>query len=279
MIKVFSMSEVNTWIRCRKKYEFEYIMRRTGTSKSEALEKGSSLHKFLEEACKGNKLVNDGSEMYVVAKEYLARNGLPKDIRYVESPFYFLLSPGVYLRCTADVVHIKDQALYIRDWKSFSLAPSYNHELDFQAKTYAAFFSTVTSLPVMFEHVYIRTTPPDVPHDKKGNKWTDEECYICPTPVLFSKDEMDAQRMDVLDAVREIMSEPRYRRSPLKGGGYDACDRCNVKALCTIESYKGKLDDFDLLFHSKSNDRVKSDEDLAKEFTSGMTYNLELEPV
>lgn len=270
-MNVYSMSQIWTWLRCRKKYQYQYIMNREGTAEAPALEKGTALHSHLERACKGLPLEDDGDDMYFVAKEYLKHNALPIDIRYVESPFYFLIAPDTYIRCTADLVHVQDGVCYIRDWKSFSRAPSYNHELDFQAKTYAALFSTITSLPVIFEHVYIRTTPPGVPHNKKGDEWTPEECYITPTPVMFSSEEMESQREDVIDAVQEIQSKVRYRRSPLKGGGYDACDRCSVSTLCRLESYKGSLSEAEFEYHSKPNTRA-----LEKHaFDTNMKYNLE----
>jgi CRISPR/Cas system-associated exonuclease Cas4 (RecB family) len=255
---VLSMSAISTYQRCRKKFKLSYVegMEDADLVPSEALEKGTSFHKHMEDYYLNPKGAEQ-NEMSEVAREFIKRRPMPDikdvlqygDVYAVDKPFLYKLPyySSVYLRCSFDLAYRSNDIFVIRDYKTFSRAPSFNIDLDFQGRMYLAFASKLWGPGTYkFEHEMVRTEAPGTAHGNKPVKyWTEEECYFHHSMIL-PKEEMEDDWQEILSLVDEIVNKlddpcSRYQRSPQKGGGYMDCSSCNVKNLC-IAQKQGNLD-------------------------------------
>lgn len=238
-IQVVSMSGLQAFKRCSKKYQIQYEYFLDGLQKSEAMEEGTTFHELMKQYALTRTMPEIDSSILDVAKAFLKYNKFPENIIAAEKPMYVKIQ-GVHLRCTFDLLYKDGDTLVIRDWKTFSNSPSYDADLDFQAKTYLVCASELfETTNIRFEHVYVRRTPPYVPKDKKMNEWLPDECYIYPTPIIPSELELIKTRDEInwdLCNLRHSKTENFYTRTNLKGGGYDSCDRCSVKEICKIDA-------------------------------------------
>jgi hypothetical protein len=247
------MSAVQTFKRCGKKYEIQYMKLLDGVKESPALDMGRRFHSIMEHYAKERVLVHDQfDDMSYVASSYITRRGFPdkESIMRVEEPIYVEVLPRVFVRCTMDLVYKRAGTIVIRDYKTFSRMPSPDVDLDFQVRLYLALaMKHFETDDIVFCHEYVRTTPPDVPKDKAGNCWSPEECYVS-TEIAIGKREQATILGELkydLGTLQESEKHNFYTRSPMKGGGYMDCDRCSVKELCKAELQHGSLDLIDLI--------------------------------
>jgi CRISPR/Cas system-associated exonuclease Cas4 (RecB family) len=257
---VLSMSAVSTFMRCKKKYQYQYEMLLDGIKENEAMAEGTAFHSIMADYARTGKEPDD-SPMGDVARIYLQHRKMPTDIVLVEEPIYCELLEGVYVRGTCDLIYRDtDGVLVIRDWKTFAKLPSMDSDLDFQARLYIALvMRKYKTTNVRFEHVYVRKTPPNIPKDKAGKCWEIEECYITPPPILMSLHEVMTLVQEVkweLENLLYTKKHGRYTRSPQKGGGYDACSFCSVKEICKAELTTGELSESTLYGISRKREPI-----------------------
>ena len=255
-----SMSAVQAYQRCPKKFSIQYLMGyEDAREEKEALAQGTSIHKLLELAAKGLPWEDHGS-MNEVAACYLQHNPLPDGIISADDPQYVELTDlNVRLRTTFDLVYVEGDMLVVRDYKTFDRAPSLDVERNFQARCYL--WAATQIWPgfevYKFEHEYIRRTPPFVPKDQKKNVWFPKDCYIRSTLVLRGDSLVeDAEEIQewVKEILRSIEHSDRWKRVYLNGGGYDGCNSCSVKNLCFAQS-QGELDPQTLQLIGQKTDR------------------------
>lgn len=247
---VFSMTSISTFMRCKKKYQIQNELLLDGMRESQALEEGTAFHEIMATYAREGAFPQEESPMLDVARAWLRFNTFPSRIELVEEPVYVQFLPGVFVRCTFDLAYRdEDGNIVIRDWKTFAKWPTLDSDLDFQARLYVAcamrHFKTTK---VMFEHVYVRRTPPGIPKDKAGNAWAPEECYLT-TPLVVPVREAAQVAKEVQWELANILAtreSGQWSRNNLKGGGYDSCASCSVKEICKAELIHGELSD-DLL--------------------------------
>lgn len=238
---ILSMSAINTFKRCPKKFELMYVKgledRRPLKS---SMEQGTTLHKLLELKAKKEPWPADCPSMIDVAVEYLRHFPLPDNILSIDTPHLTPIYEDVVLQTSFDLVYEENGILVIRDYKSFDKSPTRNIGLDFQARTYIG--AAIRIWPgykgYRFEHEYIRRTPPNVPKDKAGNSWAPHECYIR-DPIVYAEHEVVDDWEELESWVKSILANyrfnERWRRIDLKGGGYEQCTSCFVKNLCNAD--------------------------------------------
>jgi hypothetical protein len=248
---VTSSSGLNLFRSCRKAFELGYVrnLDPVGTS-SEAVENGTSIHKFLADAASGytgwqeDPLMDDNA---AVAHAYLDHNPLPENILSVEDRSFFVkLAPKFYVRCTFDLVYQDGDTIVVRDYKTFKAKPNLNLDLDFQGRFYIAAAKRHYKKRVDFEYEYIRQTPPGVPHNAKGECWKPEDCYLH-YPLVISDREADDVWAEAVETARDIrlaLSRNRkgtwYRNTNKSWAG---CQSCFYRQLCAAENQLGELDE------------------------------------
>jgi len=254
---ILSSSSLKLFRNCREAYKLGYVynLDPIGTE-SEAVENGTAIHAYLERAAKGDEEWMRGDtgvdQNGLVAQYFLEHHPLPSNILMAENREFFvpLLGKEVWVRCTFDLVYERNGEIVIRDYKTFSRAPSLNLDLDFQARFYIAAAQRYFNKPVTFEWVYIRQTPPGVPKDKAGKCWEPGECYLF-YPLDISQREADnvweeAQfaAEDIEDTILKHKTSGSdlvwYRNSRM---GFGGCDSCFYKRLCVAENQMGYLDE------------------------------------
>lgn len=262
------MSAISTFKRCGKKFDIQYRKLLDGVRESPAMELGTNFHKIMEEYAKtGNMGESVLGDIEHVACDYVHYNGFPNrdSIISAEDPLYIEVLPEVYVRCTMDLVYKKDDYIVIRDYKTFSKSPTLDIELDFQARVYIALLMKhFKTDKVSFEHVYVRTTPPNVPKDKAGKCWEPSECYITDTLVVGEEEAaviMGELQSDLL-ILEYCEKTDAYTRNNIKGGGYMDCNRCSVKELCKAELQHGSLDLIDLTYLAVKREPIELPEAL-----------------
>jgi hypothetical protein len=238
---------------CREAYKLGYVynLDPIGTE-SEAVENGTAIHKYLEMAAKGDEEWMRGDTAVdqngLVAQYFLEHHPLPPNIIMAEDREFFVeLLKDVWVRCTFDLVYERNGEIVIRDYKTFSRAPSLNLDLDFQARFYIAAAQRHFGKPVSFEYVFIRQTRPNVPKDKAGKCWEPEECYLF-YPLDIPQQEADRvwaeAQWTATDLQRALEhskeSDAVWYHNDRKGFG--GCDSCFYRRLCAAENQMGKLD-------------------------------------
>jgi len=255
---ILSSSSLKLFRNCREAYKLGYVynLDPIGTE-SEAVENGTAIHKYLEMAAKGQmswmKDLYEKDSNATVAIKFLYHHPLPENIIMAEDREFFvkLLDDDTWIRCTFDLVYERNGEIVIRDYKTFSRAPSLNLDLDFQARFYIAAAQKHFKKPVSFEYVFIRQTPPGVPKDKAGKCWEPEECYLF-YPLDIPQREADRvwaeARITATDLERALemyewdgVGDAVWYHNDRKGFG--GCDSCFYKRLCAAENQTGKLDE------------------------------------
>lgn len=244
---VFSMSAVSTFMRCKKKYQINYDLLLDGFRDSAALEEGTNFHEIMAEYAKTGRFPDPPGSMGDVARTWLEHNTFPCNVLLIESPIYVQFLPGVYIRCTFDLAYKnEDGYVIVRDWKTFAKWPSLDADLDFQARLYiACAMKHFKTSNVIFEHVYVRRTPPYIPKDAKRNVWEPSDCYLT-VPLSISireASEVVKETQWELENIIATKENGRYSRTNLRGGGYDACSMCSVKELCKVDYQQGGLNE------------------------------------
>jgi hypothetical protein len=243
-----SMSALQTFIRCEKKGELQYIKGIVDDKPDgEALEKGTRIHKYFEMYLTGNANEMDWTtEEGVLVSTYLKHNPIKEKPTHVEQTLSVRVYEDVELTFTPDVItrNYEKQIVDVWDWKSFSKMPSLDTDLDFQTNTYLA--AVAQLFPEVgkfrFVHKQLRTTAPLVPKDKAGGVWQPQECYFDQVTVL-SRAELEEVWADTVDRIDEIVTKvrsqfPNYRRTYLRGFDFNSCGHCPVKGLCNQDYEK-----------------------------------------
>lgn len=275
---LLSSSSVQTFGECPKKYELSYEMLLEPMIRSEAMDKGSSLHKMLESYWKWVRwnqqgrpdpevpapVVNDDDPMAAVFAAYL-ENVAVKDVEHmkillVEEPLFIEILPGVLLRVTKDLVYEdRDNWIVIRDNKSFSSWSNWDMELDFQGRLYLGIGTLAyPGRDVRFEWEKIRSTPPGVPHNKKGECWSPSECYDR-IDLSINQREIDTVIGETQSKVRRIITarfdkangDP-YAFNRHEAGwksGIGSCAQCLYRRLCVLDM-QGILDEQSIALHA-----------------------------
>ncbi len=241
---VISMSALQTFLRCGKKYEIQYEMLLDGVKENEAMAEGTAFHSIMAHYATYGQLPDEDSPMRDVASAWLRENEFPKNVVLVEEPIYVQFLDGVYVRCTFDLVYRDMESLVVRDWKTFARLPSLDADLDFQARLYiVCAMKHFKTSKVRFEHVYVRRTPPYIPHNKKGDVWDPQECYqTMPLVIsLYEATKIADETTWELQRLLETSKSKRFTRTNLKGGGYDACPSCSVKEICKVNLLQDDL--------------------------------------
>lgn len=250
---VLSMSALQSFKRCRKQYELGNELN-IDVASSDAAQRGTEIHAILADCA---RFIRDCTpvppwtgEMAPIAQSYLEHEALPKDILKVdEEPIYTKLVRETWLRTTLDLVYRDDEGWIVgRDWKSFSKAPTYDVDLDFQGGIYiAALMRAYKTDKVRFEYKYIRSA---LTH-ADGKPWDVDELYFT-VPVVISRREADALWKETQDAARDLLRARRlgkfYRSGSRKEFG-SPCFTCWFLDLCKADMQQGYVgvDDVALL--------------------------------
>jgi hypothetical protein len=267
---VLSASALDLFKRCRKAYQLGYEMNLDPIFTNEAVEQGSTFHALMAQMASqtGESLKLDTTDplsMDSVVSSYIRHRWDidSYEIISAEKPMYTPLIEGVVLRTTFDLVYRKGQEVFIRDYKTFAAAPTYDVDLDFQGRIYiAAMMKQLKSDRVRFEYEYVRRTPPNVPKDKAGKHWTPDECYIN-VPLIISKREAAALWHETQWVAADLLrarEEGRWYRQDRKG--WNGCQSCFYKDLCKAEVQLGVLDDATINMLSKPREPMEMPNDL-----------------
>ena len=242
---LLSSSSLASFMRCRKQYYYQYELLLDG-GQTDAMATGTSVHKELEQAAVEGPFYEGGP----IVAPYLEEHPLPENIISAETPTWIKLldknsatETDVWLRCTFDLVYRKGDEVVIRDYKTFSRAPSLDADLDFQGKLYTTVGHKLWG-DCHFEYEYIRSTPPGVVKDKSGGMWTPEECYFN-VPVYADTPEIDSLWQDAQDIARDLVrarQEGRWYRQPRRSLNGVMCGDCMLKTVCESDFMQGGLD-------------------------------------
>jgi hypothetical protein len=243
-----SMSALQTFIRCPKKFELQYIKGIVDDKPDgEALEKGTRIHKYFEMYLKGKASELDWTtEEGVLVSTYLKHNPVTDKPSHIEETLSVKVSPFVELTFTPDVMFRNPEKgiVDVWDWKSFSKMPTLDTDLDFQTNTYLAAVAQLCPAynKFRFVHKHLRTTAPLVPKDKAGNAWTLQECYFEQVTVL-SRAELNEVWEDTEERITEIIRDinrinAKWKRTYLRGFDFNSCGHCPVKGLCNQDYEK-----------------------------------------
>ncbi len=259
-----SMSALMSYMRCESRFKWEYILGIVDNKdESDALTKGTSFHKLMEYQAKGAPWPE--SDMIDVATAYLRHNPLPKNILSADDPHILDLSAqlgaDVGLRSTFDLVYWIDKTLVIRDYKTFSKLPSMDKGINFQVCEYLWAASQIWPNfdNYMFEHVYVRSTPPNVPKDKAGNCWSLGECYPVSPPIIKTAEQLQRHGEMVIAwadrAYQRVISNAPYLKAGLNDFGFLGCEQCPTKAICNADE-EGELTEQTLKIIGKVKDNI-----------------------
>lgn len=247
-----SMSSIASFIRCPRQFE---ILWEKGIQddkpKSEALEKGTLIHKYFEYYLKGkmNELDWSTDEGKVVSA-YLFHNPIQQRPLMVEETLKLQVRDNVTLTFTPDVLFETEHSIEPWDWKSFTKLRTLDTQLNLQTRTYLA--GVWKRFPgkriYKFVHQYVRTTPPDVPKDKTGGCWAPHECYVS-QPTILNEEQLQQAWEMVEFWIDKILTYERERR-PIGGSDMSSCVKCPVYGICTQQ-----LDGYTNYSNTKPNER------------------------
>jgi hypothetical protein len=259
---VISYSALATFARCRRAYYYGYELGLEPRTKPGYMEEGSEFHACVEAEAKHEAWPINCSDMAIVAETFLLAHPLPKaeDIIAVEEPVYVDLikdhwpfpddvgrKPDVILRCTPDLIYRRGEWIIVRDYKTFGKKPTLDRDFDVQAKTYAAIMRQKYGDKVMFEFVHVRRTPPGVPHNKKGDCWEPDECYLF--QEIYAPDhELDELWKELQDLAGDLLrcrAEGRWYRQPAACCG-STMGTPLYKGLCCADLKEGGLSEQDI---------------------------------
>jgi hypothetical protein len=266
---VFSSSALQAFRRCPKSFELSYVWGGTGLNYigvPSYVTDGAGFHAIASnyaKTIKGEKLedVEPNYEMHAVFLAWLHRRGRAEfdamqEILHVEEPVYTPLhhsydgnETDVYLRTTFDLVYRDlDGWVVCRDYKTFEKRPSTDVDLDFQTMSYiSALMKKYRTTKVRFEHVYIRRTAPGIAHNKKGEVWSEDDCYIYES-IVISPQQAQVFWGEAVATAKAILRTREeggaaYWRTGLKGVSPYTCGSCFMKHVCKAEIEHGTLDD------------------------------------
>jgi hypothetical protein len=181
---IFSMSQLKTYIECRKKYQLGYEMNLEPQQGDGPMSRGTEFHKWAEylTSSKWDNLVSVAEpeaslETIAVYNAWWVHRGKEKHdkkkrVLGVEQSIYTPLDvhtgiPGqqVYLRCTFDEIYLDKEGWIVGfDYKTFAKLMPWDVDLDFQGRLYiAALQKLFPTYSVRFEYERIRQSAPGTP--------------------------------------------------------------------------------------------------------------------
>jgi len=258
------MSALMSYMRCESRFRWEYILGVVDNKDdSDALAKGTAFHTLMEKQAKGEPWPE--SDMFDVAIAYLKHSPLPKQILSADDAHILDLSlrygEPVGLRSTFDLVYVVERTLIVRDYKTFSKLPSLDKGINFQVCEYLWAASQIWPGydKYVFEHIYVRSTPPNVPKDKQGNCWSPAECYPIAPQIIKTVEQLERHGEMVLAwadrAMARITSTAPYLKAGLNDFGFLGCEQCPTKALCNADE-EGELTEQTLKIIGKVKDNI-----------------------
>jgi hypothetical protein len=288
---VISMTDFQSFLRCRKSFYLGYVLQRSSQTTNQAVEDGRTFHDIMEIIAKGTMSAPEivakyGADdpMLNVVGAFLREHPLRGRTLMVEEPLYTLVidetpsTPAVYIRTTFDRVYDLDGWIVGEDYKTFEKAPSFDDDRNFQFRTYtAALQKHFGTDRVSFRVPYVRRVPPGSPRgawdegpDQNGDywkvtaagkrtkcdRWLTSECYLFNEIVMstLEVEQMWAELQEVArDLVRCLLVEHRWYRTPLNAGPH-SCSSCFVRDLCAAQMRTGTLGADDLEFMSVPRD-------------------------
>lgn len=188
-----STSEMNTFLRCRRKYYYQYIEKLVPKRQPVPITKGTLIHNALEAYYKGEdwtaplrdaeaeakknffeeelaEFQNIIADAYKVVRAYIhyARtSGIDQGIQIldVEKPFKVRLPNGHIFEGRMDLIYRNEAGLWIRDHKTTGQIPKEGSRfIDVQtAMYYAAAKVIYKETPLGVEINYIKSSPPKEP--------------------------------------------------------------------------------------------------------------------
>lgn len=182
---VFSMSQISTYVECKKKAQLAYeMLLEPKTDNDNAMGKGTAFHKYAQyqTATKWSHLPEviwpdvseETKDLWTAWWEHRgrAKHDKKKRVLGVESPIYVPVEvntgiPGqdVYLRCTFDEIYLDKEGWIVGfDYKTFKTHTAWDVDLDFQGRIYlAALQRMFPTHNIRFEWERIRQAAPGTP--------------------------------------------------------------------------------------------------------------------
>ena len=198
---IISMSQIKTYVECKKRAQLAYEMLLEPVKDAEsAMSAGTAFHKYAEYQTSNlwehlPKVADPNAsaetkDLYDSWWEHRGRaqHETKRRVLGVEKPIYTLLEvntgiPGqrVYLRCTFDEIYLDKEGWVVGfDYKTFKVQTPFDVDLDFQGKLYTAVLQRLfPDQNVRFEWERIRQSAPGSPRGnaaglrlEEGTWWT-----------------------------------------------------------------------------------------------------------
>ena len=196
---IFSMSQIQTYVECKKKAQLAYEMLLEPKNDNEtAMSRGTAFHKYAEyqttqlwphlPPVEKPDVSEETIQLWINWNTYRGRDKHKnkRKVLGVESPIYVELQvntgvPGqrVYLRCTFDEIYLNKEGWIVGlDYKTFKVNSAWDVDLDFQGRIYlAALQRMFPDYPVRFEYERVRQSAPGTPRGDsqylrfEGDEW------------------------------------------------------------------------------------------------------------
>ena len=248
---------ISAFKRCPKSYDIAYNRMLTPKLRNDRMNEGIAIHAILaynigknDEASteKYNQACFEFPDMLKVVEMYLKHNPTPGNIIAIEEPIFTPIIPGVTLRTTLDLIYERAETgqIVVRDFKSFEKSPSFDTDLDFQARLFTEVVRRkYPNQDVYFEIEAIRNKTPGTKNSKGA--WREEECYIR-QPIYTSLSETAdiwQETIWVAENILKTIEDKKFYRVPLQVGPH-SCNSCSYRELCKREIKNGGLDQYDL---------------------------------
>jgi hypothetical protein len=211
---IFSMSQIKTYVECKKRSQLAYEMLLEPIKDGEtAMSKGTEFHKWAEYCTAGRwdhlaqgtmpEVSQESKDLYNSWWEHRgeAAHASKKRVLGVEKPIYTALDvntgvPGqrVYLRCTFDEIYLDKEGWIVGfDYKTFKTHTAWDVDLDFQGRLYVEVLHRLfPDTPVRFQWERIRQSAPGTPKGSAaGLRLVDGVWWT------YSKDGLKRKRSDI----------------------------------------------------------------------------------
>lgn len=188
---IFSMSQISTYIECKKKAQLAYEMALEPIGNDEsAMSRGTAFHKYAEYQTSllwshlpRLECPDVTGETVALWKAWWDNRGKQlhdkkRKVFGVEHPLYIpcdvntgVPGQGVYLRCTFDEIFLDKQDWIVGlDYKTFKTHTAWDVDLDFQGRTYiSALQRLFPSYKVRFQYERVRQSAPGTPRGESSN--------------------------------------------------------------------------------------------------------------
>lgn len=182
---IFSMSQISTYIDCKKKYQLGYeMLLEPKPNPDRPMFKGTEFHKVAAyqttqmwphlPKMENPDVSEEAQELWLAWWQHrgITKHDRKRRVLGVESPIYVPVgvqtnTPGqdVYLRCTFDEIYLDKEGWIVGlDYKTFERDSSPDEELDFQGRIYLASLARMfPTYNIRFEYERIRQSNPGTP--------------------------------------------------------------------------------------------------------------------